>query len=567
MIQTMLKKYRMPAIFSAALIVLLVVACLSLLNVHPKKEYAHLENGWCVTIDEDYFTGKNIEQLYQLHSGKLYRGDVITVSTILPNIGYLEFPAILYKSKYTTLNCYLDNELIYSFGNENYENGDFIGRLYHIIPLPREYAGKTLTFHMTVTENDPVTDLEAPVLGNQADIEGQLIHTNMFVISTGIFMFVFGVIFLFVSLIFAYVIPSITAQIVESLLCMNLGAWLLSYYNLFNLFYYTPLETQIEYFTLYLIVPYCYLILFCIQNVEKKTIFLTVAALSSAQVVIQLILQVTINIHLRETLAIYHANALIGFGFIIYFARKNIMNKNTPASTVVQMIGLTAFSIALLTHLFFYILDKAHIRTGSLLRNTTICTGCLLLATSMLANYFLYITKSYAERKESASLSHLAYADGLTDLPNRAMADKMLKELSNVETDYCIISIDLNGLKTVNDKFGHPSGDRYIKDFAKVLTSTFGEEDFIGRIGGDEFVVIIKDSSSKDIISMIERMNSALNVMNAIYPEYHRSAAAGFAFLHEVPVNDSHEVYLLADQRMYEQKRQMHEKLGINVRL
>lgn len=563
----MYKKYRMPALFSALIIIVIVTACLLLLNIYPKRAFAHLEQGWNVTIGEDNFTGKNVEELYKLHSSMLLRGDEITISTTLPDLGYLEFPAILFKSKYTTVDCYLDNELLYSFADENFENGDFIGKMYHIIPLSRDYAGKTLTFHLTVTENDPVTDLDAPILGNQADIEGQLIHSNMFVVSTGIFMFVFGVIFLFVSLIFAPSIPTIKAQIVESILCMNLGAWLLSYYNLFNLFYYTPFETQIEYFTLYLIVPFCYLILFFIQNVEKKTVFLTVAAISTLQIIVQLFLQFALNIHLRTTLPLYHVNALIGFGFIVYFVRKNIKDKNTPSSTVVQMLGLTAFSIALLIHLFFYILDKVHIRTGSLIRNTVICSGCLIFATSMLANYFLYITKSYAERKESASLSHLAYADGLTDLPNRAMADKMLKDLSKVVTDYCIISIDLNGLKTVNDKFGHPSGDRYIKDFAKVLTSTFGEEDFIGRIGGDEFVVIIKDSSSKDIISMIERMNSALNVMNAIYPEYHRSAAAGFAFLHEVPVNDSHEVYLLADQRMYEQKRLMHEKLGINVRL
>ena len=63
-------------------------------------------------------------------------------------------------------------------------------------------------------------------------------------------------------------------------------------------------------------------------------------------------------------------------------------------------------------------------------------------------------------------------------------------------------------------------------------------------------------------------MESALNVMNAIYSEYHRSVASGYAFRHECKGEvNSHEVYLLADERMYENKRKMHEELGIKQRL
>ena len=174
----------------------------------------------------------------------------------------------------------------------------------------------------------------------------------------------------------------------------------------------------------------------------------------------------------------------------------------------------------------------------------------------------------YPERKEYASLTHLAYADGLTNLPNRARADKIMQDLDKSDLDYCIISVDLNGLKTVNDKYGHLSGDKYIKDFAKVLTTTFDETGFCARIGGDEFLVILEDSSVKDVDALLGRMTSALNVMNALYSEYHRSVATGYAFRHECPEKStSHEVYLLADQRMYEHKRKMHEELGIHNRL
>ena len=79
--------------------------------------------------------------------------------------------------------------------------------------------------------------------------------------------------------------------------------------------------------------------------------------------------------------------------------------------------------------------------------------------------------------------------------------------------------------------------------------------------------MIIEDASIYDIEALIGRMNSAINVMNALYPEYHRSVATGYAYKHECPEKDSHEVYLLADQRMYENKKRMHEELGISARV
>ena len=83
----------------------------------------------------------------------------------------------------------------------------------------------------------------------------------------------------------------------------------------------------------------------------------------------------------------------------------------------------------------------------------------------------------------------------------------------------------------------------------------------------DTDAVAEEEVESVDIDDLIGRMNSALDVMNAIYPIYTRSVAAGYAYSHECPEKSSHEVYLLADKRMYENKKIMHEKLGIDARL
>ncbi len=561
------KKHILPVLLSVIIAFMIFLACSYFMRSTVTHNMIELDDNWNLSINNDNYSDITLSKMNALLSDPLNRGDKVTISTTLPDIDYLPFPVILFKSKYTTLDCYIDDELIYSFGNTEFEEKAFVGRMYHFISIPRKYAFETITIKMTVTEYNAFTALDPPILGDQPDVESNLINSNLMVIATAIFMFIFGIILLFVSLIFAASIPNIVTQIIEALFCMNTGAWLLSYFNLLTLFYYTPLETQIEFFTLYLIVPYCYLIMISIEGIEKNLLFYAAFIMQSLTSVTAFISQYVFDLHMRAFLPVYQFLGIISFSLLIYFALKTFKKNSIASSERVQLIGLCIFSLSLIIQLVFYILDKLHIQMFLTLNKTIMSLGCILFTLCLLLNYLLYITQTYASRKENASLSHLAYADGLTDLPNRALADKLLDELNEIETDYCIISIDLNGLKTVNDSFGHPTGDKYIKDFAKVMTNTFEENDFCGRIGGDEFLAIIKDATGRDISAIINRMNSALNVLNAIYSEYHRSVATGFAFRHEFEINNSHEVYLLADQRMYEAKKIMHEKLGIKARL
>jgi diguanylate cyclase (GGDEF)-like protein len=307
--------------------------------------------------------------------------------------------------------------------------------------------------------------------------------------------------------------------------------------------------------------------MYFIQNVEHRHLYLAAANITVLITLIQYVLHYIFNIHLRATLPLYHIVGLLGFGLIAYFVIKNLVKKDLSASGMIQMAGLVAFSIAEIAHLVMYYMDTLHLKHSNFVSIVIIDSGCLFFVMCQVSNYMLFISESYAQRQERDSLTHLAYADGLTNMPNRAKADKMLDDLDKGDFDYCIISVDLNGLKIVNDDFGHPAGDKYIKEFSKILTTTFSDSGFCARIGGDEFLVIIQDSSDKDIEALIGRMTSALNVLNALYPEYHRSVATGYAYRHQCPEGSSHEVYLMADQQMYENKRRMHEELGIHARL
>ena len=281
----------------------------------------------------------------------------------------------------------------------------------------------------------------------------------------------------------------------------------------------------------------------------------------------QYILHYLFNIHLRVTLPLYHLNGLVGFIIFVYYLIKMSRESKLDSSAKIQMTGLLFFAISMIMHLVIYALESANIHTIPFANKLMISIGCLLFVMCQLSTYLINITEYYTKKQENISLTHLAYADGLTNLANRAKADKYMEDLDSISDDYCIVSIDLNGLKQINDEYGHPTGDRYIKDFSKVLSNTFDEHGLCARVGGDEFIVILKGNAAEEVENLIDRMNSALNVMNALYTEYKRSVSAGFAFKHEFNNPTAHKVYMRADQRMYEQKKKMHKEMGMHTRL
>ncbi|MBK7393871.1 MAG: EAL domain-containing protein [Chloracidobacterium sp.] len=98
---------------------------------------------------------------------------------------------------------------------------------------------------------------------------------------------------------------------------------------------------------------------------------------------------------------------------------------------------------------------------------------------------------------------HAAYHDALTGLPNRNYFIDMLKGLlqqsrENLECNFAVLFLDLNGFKTINDSLGHSMGDRLIKNVAKRLSGMVREEDMVARFSGDKFGVILSDLLSKE---------------------------------------------------------------------
>ena len=154
-----------------------------------------------------------------------------------------------------------------------------------------------------------------------------------------------------------------------------------------------------------------------------------------------------------------------------------------------------------------------------------------------------------------AQLEGLAFTDSLTGLMNRAAyADYC----ATADGEYGLVSLDLDRLKQVNDTLGHTEGDRMLKTFATILKKTFYEATILARTGGDEFVAVFNNADSEVIEKCLSNLNDEMKAFNDKNETFTLSASAGYAFSHEVESKKIHDVFYLADLRMYEMKEAHH---------
>ncbi len=110
--------------------------------------------------------------------------------------------------------------------------------------------------------------------------------------------------------------------------------------------------------------------------------------------------------------------------------------------------------------------------------------------------------------EKEKKLKQLSLYDHLTEIPNRAFFDAMLKRAqSNAFRPVSILVCDLNNLKMINDTYGHAKGDAALKTTASIIKSSLRKADFIARTGGDEFAVILPGADRLEATKVIERIH------------------------------------------------------------
>lgn len=222
---------------------------------------------------------------------------------------------------------------------------------------------------------------------------------------------------------------------------------------------------------------------------------------------------------------------------------------------LVRQVGYENTSIIEKSEIFFNLCDVAtglaesySQRIATRLKQFETLTVIDIVILVFMILYELLKALRYA--KANRELKSKIYLDEATGLPNKNKCEEILT--LEAEQNMAICVFDLNNLRIINNQQGHERGDLYIRSFAKSLRKGVDENQFVGRCGGDEFIVFFKNVTKEDVKRNLENIKKECAKCSEIPLSY----AAGFAYSNDFSTLTMRELFCQADKNMYIDKNQ-----------
>ncbi|KRQ86190.1 putative diguanylate cyclase AdrA [Caloramator mitchellensis] len=189
------------------------------------------------------------------------------------------------------------------------------------------------------------------------------------------------------------------------------------------------------------------------------------------------------------------------------------------------------------------------------IKGISVFKGFIFVLTTAVLLYVLI--KKETERRIKLWKYYATY-DIMTGVYNRRtgldLLEKLFTKYKKEDRDLTIIYADIDNLKQVNDTLGHSEGDRLIINISNILKKNIRNTDYIIRLGGDEFLIVLPDCDMNKAQKIVNRINDGLAELNLIFSRYEHKVSFGFATIEEL-YNNADEMVACADIKMYENKK------------
>ena len=546
------KKGQVVSVIVLAVILLVSIYLMNRSVAYNDEDYCQLSADWEIQMNQEIYSDVDLDTF---HFSVRNKGDYIKMQVTMPE-HVIDNPALRLYTIHSAVSVELDSEEIYHYGKELNEQNRLLGYGYHYISLPNDYMGKSLTIQLWITEDNAFSYLETPTICNSTNEMRDYVMQKKVPLAVNLFLIVFGICLLLVSVVFLESNYKFGKLVCVAGFSIGIGCWSLCNYDLITLFTYNlRVKVFMEFIALY-VSPLFVLLYFWEEATRRrsnilKALYYLVLACQSIFLVVSLVLQAANLVHLPQTLKYEHLILIVSFGVVtvetVYDFKKHIIRNKA------LILGMGIMIFIGLCDIIRFILDKYFEidHAGRYISN--LCIGVLVFVLAQLVDFCMEISQVLVENARKNTLERMAYTDELTGIANRRKCEEEWDQLDDSD-NYEIIAFDLNHLKKTNDSKGHDKGDILIKSFAKCIQDVFGKYAIVGRMGGDEFAVIIKDISQISMEEMIAAYRKEIKECNRRNPDLNMSAAYGFCSKKEAPDLDARGIYRKADARMYERK-------------
>ncbi len=197
-----------------------------------------------------------------------------------------------------------------------------------------------------------------------------------------------------------------------------------------------------------------------------------------------------------------------------------------------------------------YLLTPLQARQTEISRSFIISAVTLLVI--IFALFFLIYHLLYYFKKD---MQKNFQTDPLTSLPNRNKVELRYAEMLDKKSQVGVVLIDIDHFKAVNDTHGHNAGDTVLRQIADMLSSQLREGDIVGRWGGEEFVLLLPDTTPNQSFEVAQKLRQSMSNMTASTGTLSLQVTASFGVSHTDTDRPLTDVLGYADDALYQAKR------------
>jgi len=273
-----------------------------------------------------------------------------------------------------------------------------------------------------------------------------------------------------------------------------------------------------------------------------------------------------LNMYLLQYLVVL---VIMATGIVIVTFDQLVTTNITPFILICVIVGaifiirpLISFIIFLISYIAYYFSIAMTISDPEILLSNrvngiiAVAIGMMLSITLWRYNYTNIIQKRRIEYQQK-QLEQMAFFDPLTDLPNRRLMEKLIKREYSLMQRYghesVLIIMDVDNFKSINDTYGHPVGDNVLRQLADFIKYNVRESDTVARFGGEEFVILMPNTSLEDGCIFAERLRKLL--MEKIFEirsiSIQITSSFGVSSIRDINCQCLEDYYYLADKALY----------------
>lgn len=450
-------------------------------------------------------------------------------------------PSLILQANHTFMTILLDGETIYRVEPKPYSLGNYFTH----IPLPQKANDSQLEIIITIPEKG-LSHVSMPdlIIANEAVfIRGQVLKDlpslslNMIILLNGLVMFI-------LSLMARKRIDPYK-MIFRGFFALNCGMYFMcETYCIVYLASCARIIYLTDMLSFAMLGPTLLILLGWDLEDWRGKLLKFIAGIGILSALTQLMMFSLYDIELRRLLPITHAIQIMGIVAIIFCIVYGLIHKNRNSE--LYFSGLIALGGAIDLVLFAFEIGENNVYFMKI--------GLLIYLFAQIYKFICLLMKHSADEACESYYKTLAMQDPLSDCFSRAAFELDMNTWSR-EAVRTAFFLDINNLKTTNDKFGHIAGDQLLHSFGEVLNRVFFSVGKCYRVGGDEFWVLCDGLLQGQASEMIDALQHATETYNEkkVLPT-NISYAIGMSDTNETN-GDLARVLQLADARMYENKR------------